>query len=695
MNPNNSDKLLRVGLVIAGILLFIVGGIYAALNFATPNPPPEVPLPVLATPSPVKSTEPAPTATVVALATSTPIPSPTATATPTLPPASPTSALPVGGIVYALSPDVNSVGWVQAGEAGNHFGESFLYTGLRDGVLYHGAMQFDLSFIPNDSTIFMAELELTGLAGDGLTDASSFTINILTKDSDADWSRHDFEAIHKAEIDDTLKPVLTAADLKEGQVNTLIFNAAQRSIIEKRLEDNGISFRIDSLAPDLAGWFGWDSGYGDQSKGHGPVLRIGVLPPAATEAATEEVAVVGTPTPSPTFILVTSTPTPKNILTVAAIAPTVTYEATTTGTPTPVPANWVTPMIVTETPIPENAATAHFQAAEATAAVIAYGTPTPGPRLVIATPTPTETATPVFIALEGELPPLPPTPVFTVTVQFMPKVLIGKIAFKSDRTGKEEIYVINPDGSGLALLQGCGWPYYMAQTADAYSADGRYRVFTKDTTQYLAGPKDAAGVRPAIPENAPTLFWYDAFYKKEEQLSKFGTGIAYGGAWSPTQEQIAFVATESKNDEIWVVNRDGSGLLQLTHDEFSWWDKHPSWSPDGKHIVFWSNRTGHGQIFVMNPDGSNLYSLSRTGFNDYDPVWIKYPGIPSLNQDSEPGKPVYIGSLGFCGDGMELNCSAFKTQAEAQAVYTAAGGPLLDPYGLDLDRNNRACENLP
>jgi hypothetical protein len=26
----------------------------------------------------------------------------------------------------------------------------------------------------------------------------------------------------------------------------------------------------------------------------------------------------------------------------------------------------------------------------------------------------------------------------------------------------------------------------------------------------------------------------------------------------------------------------------------------------------------------MNADGSGLYSLSHTGFNDWDPVWIKY-----------------------------------------------------------------------
>jgi hypothetical protein len=594
-----------------------------------------------------------------------------------------------------LSPDVNSIGWVQAGEAGNHFGESLLYTGLRDSVLYHGAMQFDLSFIPNGSTIFMAELELTGLAGEGLTEDNAFGVNILAEAIDADWSRHNFEAIHNATIDETLNPIFEAGDLSEDQTNTLTFNAAQRSIIEKRLETNLLSFRLDSLTPDQAGWFAWDSGYGEQTKGQGPILRLGVQPPVATEEGAEELAAVGTPTPTPTFVVITSTPTPENVLTAAAIAPRLTLEATTTGTPTPIPANWVTPIVVTETPTPLNAATASYQQAEATAMVIAYGTATPGAPIFIATPTPTATATEIFVLLQGELPLMTPMPPFTRTTELMPPTLIGKIAFKSDRPGSQQdsIYVINPDGSGLALLTNC-WPYYLAEQADGYSADGRFRVFTKDVIRHK-NVQAADGSEQRIREDAPGIFWYDAFYKAEEQLTDFGAGIAYGGVWSPTSQQIAFVSTDSQNDEIWVANHDGSGLLQLTRDEYAWWDKHPSWSPDGKQIVFWSNRTGHGQIFVMNSDGSNLYSLSRTGFEDYDPVWIKYPGIPAWNPDSEDGKPNYIGSFGYCPIDGDLNCSAFQTQAEAQAVYLSVGGPLLDPYGLDQNRDGIACETLP
>jgi len=41
------------------------------------------------------------------------------------------------------------------------------------------------------------------------------------------------------------------------------------------------------------------------------------------------------------------------------------------------------------------------------------------------------------------------------------------------------------------------------------------------------------------------------------------------------------------------------------------------------------------------------------------------------------------------------NCTDFKTQAEAQAVYECCGGVNNDIHGLDADRNGWACESLP
>ena len=57
-----------------------------------------------------------------------------------------------------------------------------------------------------------------------------------------------------------------------------------------------------------------------------------------------------------------------------------------------------------------------------------------------------------------------------------------------------------------------------------------------------------------------------------------------------------------------------------------------------------------------------------------------------------------VGAIGPHSDtpqGPDRDCSDFKTQAEAQSFYEAAGGPDRDPHRLDPDKDGVACESLP
>jgi hypothetical protein len=40
----------------------------------------------------------------------------------------------------------------------------------------------------------------------------------------------------------------------------------------------------------------------------------------------------------------------------------------------------------------------------------------------------------------------------------------------------------------------------------------------------------------------------------------------------------------------------------------------------------------------------------------------------------------------------DYDCTDFATRAEAQAVYETMGGPLYDPFNLDVDEDGTACE---
>jgi hypothetical protein len=342
-------------------------------------------------------------------------------------------------------------------------------------------------------------------------------------------------------------------------------------------------------------------------------------------------AATATPLPTPTseLIVVTSTPTPVDVLEEATRVAQATDWARILGPATPTPPNLatVTPtptphlVIVTNTPVPGNAATATYAALVATAVAFTTGTPTPIPpeaTVVVATAMPvptlrpaaaTRTPTPIFVLLADI-----PTPEAAPTAVF-PQALMGKIVFLSDIGGnrnRPNAMVMNPDGSEIGVLTSNVF-YNRANERDAWSADRRFYVYA-----LRAGGAANSGL--------VQIFHDDAQYPgARTQLTFFGSGTAWSPAWSPKRNVVALVSSDTRNDEIWLVEPGVWPPIQLTHNDWEW-DHHPSFSPDGNEIVFMSNReTGRRQLWVMDIGGENVRQLTNFTFEAWDPVWVKYP----------------------------------------------------------------------
>jgi TolB protein len=82
---------------------------------------------------------------------------------------------------------------------------------------------------------------------------------------------------------------------------------------------------------------------------------------------------------------------------------------------------------------------------------------------------------------------------------------------------------------------------------------------------------------------------------------------------------IAFVSARDGNSDIFVMRRDGSHALNLTHDPAD--DHAPAFSPDGTQIAFVSDREGNPDIFVMNADGTDVHRLVHLPGSDESPSW--------------------------------------------------------------------------
>ncbi|HET9370437.1 MAG TPA: hypothetical protein VFO19_09320 [Vicinamibacterales bacterium] len=122
-------------------------------------------------------------------------------------------------------------------------------------------------------------------------------------------------------------------------------------------------------------------------------------------------------------------------------------------------------------------------------------------------------------------------------------------------------------------------------------------------------------------------------------------------AWSPDGNKVAFSSNRSGNWDIWVVNKDGSGLRNLTPNTPQWIENAPTWSPDGNKIAFTSNRSGNNQIYVMNADGLAVDRLTSGAESDR-PTWssrnfIAYTSGPAFGHgiaiyDFTTGTPTMI-----------------------------------------------------
>jgi Tol biopolymer transport system component len=82
---------------------------------------------------------------------------------------------------------------------------------------------------------------------------------------------------------------------------------------------------------------------------------------------------------------------------------------------------------------------------------------------------------------------------------------------------------------------------------------------------------------------------------------------------------IAFVTDRDGNDEVYVMNGDGSEQANVSQNASK--DGEPWWSPDASRLVFKSFRTGPANLFVMNGDGSDVRQLTENSGVDGGARW--------------------------------------------------------------------------
>lgn len=198
----------------------------------------------------------------------------------------------------------------------------------------------------------------------------------------------------------------------------------------------------------------------------------------------------------------------------------------------------------------------------------------------------------------------------------------GFIVFTSNRAedGTFNLWRMDTDGSNLAQIT---TDFGEAVFADISPDGSRIAFSSMDTDTWLIYLTDADG-------------------SNLEQFTDFSSAVS---DWSPDGNGLIFNSDHDDEPvdtpDIWAMNLDGTGLVELL-DEPPTADFNPQWSPDGSQVLFVSDRTGNFDLFVMDADGSNIVQLTDDPGRDFEARWSPDGGRIAFASDRAGTQDIWL-----------------------------------------------------
>jgi Tol biopolymer transport system component len=260
------------------------------------------------------------------------------------------------------------------------------------------------------------------------------------------------------------------------------------------------------------------------------------------------------------------------------------------------------------------------------------------------------------------------------------------------------------DASGLVVIAGdYSNPSFTGTTAQVWHVahpGGSARKITNDLDGYhhasLGLTSDTRSIVVAQ-EDTSTRIWVanlDGSFVARAQAFKQVTAGKFEGrhglSWMP-DGRIVYVTKTGDDEDMWLMNGDGTGPRQLTDDAA--FDETPMVSLDGRHIYFGSNRAGTRQVWRMGRDGDGAEMLTKDAAISFEPAlspdgaWLAFSSWRSgalalWKMPVGGGEPVRLTDAPaaravFSPDGKLISCVYFDAEGSGRwrlAVIPATGG---------------------
>ena len=199
----------------------------------------------------------------------------------------------------------------------------------------------------------------------------------------------------------------------------------------------------------------------------------------------------------------------------------------------------------------------------------------------------------------------------------------GNVDQLTDRIGVLTAPEISPDGASITFVRGnpgTGNMQVMIMNLDGGDAGNIPQINGWDSTWSPDGNQILFASGAA---SAAQLFVVNRNGGDLRQVSNL-PALRGRSDWSPDGQFIVTYSGPAWNREVFIMNADGSNARQLTPGSGN--SQGPSFSPDGKWVAFTAYFDNYGddhgcEIYIIRIDGTDLRRLTNNDYCDYQPRW--------------------------------------------------------------------------
>jgi tricorn protease len=161
------------------------------------------------------------------------------------------------------------------------------------------------------------------------------------------------------------------------------------------------------------------------------------------------------------------------------------------------------------------------------------------------------------------------------------------IAFVSDKSGREEVWMAHEDGTGLKMLsEGDG-----EKSAIQWSPDSKSLIYSGSDHK---------------------LYRYDLDSGKAAVIASSEAGNIQGARFSPDGKWVAYSKLDHDlRPHVYVIPQNGGGEQRVGNNDLLFSETAPAWTPDGKRLLFLAGLAQGGSATLRRPM-VQIYSVALT-----------------------------------------------------------------------------------